>query len=99
MTPNKNDPYISNANHEGMHAIMKLFIFYREILQDEFDVCVRLDKKWTQLEKMEVDLYAKLYCWSLIKWNKIVYLDPNCLVMSFPTCNPFSPFRTLIKLD
>jgi hypothetical protein len=52
----------------------------RNLLQDEFDVCVRLDEEWMKFDRMTMEMYSKSYCWSMVKWNKVAFVDVNCMV-------------------
>jgi alpha-N-acetylglucosamine transferase len=52
----------------------------RTLLQDEFDVCVRLDEEWMKFDRATMEMYSKSYCWSMVKWNKVAFVDVNCMV-------------------
>jgi alpha-N-acetylglucosamine transferase len=43
-------------------------------------MCVRLDEKWMQFDRLTMEMYSKSYCWSMVKWDKVAFVDVNCMV-------------------
>lgn len=59
-----------------------LFTFYnnRELLQFDFDVVVRLERRWLEAG-VNPHTAAKVMVWSLSKWQRVIFLAPGTMLV------------------